>query len=109
MGSLITCSDIASLYSLSRVLGPKYYNVTRIWARKPYYLGPWTLRARSLFLKPLDAAWHVEGSTSLVRLGAFGGEWAELVTEMIHAIWTDAMGLSLPKPRKVGKIMVQNL
>ena len=27
-----------------RVLGPKYYTVNRIWALKPYYLGPWTLR-----------------------------------------------------------------
>ena len=25
-------------------LGPKYYNVNGIWALKPYYLGPWTLR-----------------------------------------------------------------
>ena len=27
------------------VLGPKYHNVCGIWALKPYYLGPWTLRA----------------------------------------------------------------
>ena len=28
----------------NRVLGPKYYNVDGIWALKPHYLGPWTLR-----------------------------------------------------------------
>ena len=28
----------------NRVLGPKYYNINSIWALKPYYLGPWTLR-----------------------------------------------------------------
>ena len=27
------------------VLGRKYYNVNGIWALKPCYLGPWTLRA----------------------------------------------------------------
>ena len=26
------------------VLGAKYYSVNGIWALKPYYLGPWTLR-----------------------------------------------------------------
>ena len=26
-----------------RVLGPKCYNISGIWALKPYYLGPWTL------------------------------------------------------------------
>ena len=26
------------------VLGPKYYNINGIWALKPYYLGPRTLR-----------------------------------------------------------------
>ena len=33
------------------VLGPKYYNMNGIWALKPYYLGPWTLRVKlcSLF------------------------------------------------------------
>ena len=29
----------------SMVLGPKYYNINGIWALKPHYLGPWTLRA----------------------------------------------------------------
>ena len=24
--------------------GPKYYSINGIWALKPYYLGPWTLR-----------------------------------------------------------------
>ena len=28
----------------NRVSGPNYYNLTGIWALKPYYLGPWTLR-----------------------------------------------------------------
>ena len=28
----------------NRVSGPKYYNMNGIWALKPYYLGPWTLR-----------------------------------------------------------------
>ena len=31
------------------VLGPKYYHVNGIWALKPYYLGPWTLRVRGWF------------------------------------------------------------
>ena len=26
--------------------GPKYYDNNAIWALKPYYLGPWTLRGR---------------------------------------------------------------
>ena len=30
----------------NRVLEPKYYNMNGIWALKPYYLGPWTLRDR---------------------------------------------------------------
>ena len=30
----------------NRVLGPKYYNINGIWALKPCYLGPWTLRVR---------------------------------------------------------------
>ena len=25
-------------------LGPKCYNISGIWALKPHYLGPWTLR-----------------------------------------------------------------
>ena len=25
-------------------LGPKYYNINDLWALKPLYLGPWTLR-----------------------------------------------------------------
>ena len=29
----------------NRVSGPKYYNINGIWALKPHYLGPWTLRA----------------------------------------------------------------
>ena len=29
---------------IQRALGPKYYNIVGIWALKPYYLGPWTLR-----------------------------------------------------------------
>ena len=28
----------------NRALGPKYYSINGIWALKPYYLGPWTLR-----------------------------------------------------------------
>ena len=28
----------------SRVLGPKYRQFSNIWARKVYYLGPWTFR-----------------------------------------------------------------
>ena len=28
----------------NKVLGPKYYGVNGIWALKPHYLGPWTLR-----------------------------------------------------------------
>ena len=28
----------------NRGLEPKYYNMNGIWALKPYYLGPWTLR-----------------------------------------------------------------
>ena len=28
----------------NRALGPKYCNINRIWALKPYYLGPWTPR-----------------------------------------------------------------
>ena len=28
----------------NQVLGPKYYNIHGIWALKPFYLGPWTLR-----------------------------------------------------------------
>ena len=31
----------------NRVLGPKYYNIHGIWALKPKYLGPWTLREMS--------------------------------------------------------------
>ena len=27
------------------VVGPKYSNLNGIWDLKPYYLGPWTLRA----------------------------------------------------------------
>ena len=30
------------------VVGPKYYNITGIWALNPYYLGPWTLRDSQL-------------------------------------------------------------
>ena len=26
------------------ILGPKYSNINGIWALKPYYLAPWTLR-----------------------------------------------------------------
>ena len=39
-------------YTTLRVQGPKYWgpntiNITySIWALRPYYLGPWTLRAR---------------------------------------------------------------
>ena len=32
--------------------GPKYYIINCIWALKPYYLGPWTLRALLLILNP---------------------------------------------------------
>ena len=32
------------------VSGPKYYSINGIWALKPYYLGPWTLRVRYCFL-----------------------------------------------------------
>ena len=28
----------------NRVLGPRYHLYYSIWALKPYYLGPWTLR-----------------------------------------------------------------
>ena len=28
----------------NRVLGPKYYSYSGIWALKPYYLSPWTHR-----------------------------------------------------------------
>ena len=28
----------------NRVVGPKYYDINGIWALKPCYLGPWTLR-----------------------------------------------------------------
>ena len=31
----------------NRALGPKYYNINGIWALKPYYLGPWTLKEKS--------------------------------------------------------------
>ena len=37
-----------------RVQGPKYYDITGTWALKPYYLGPWTLRARVLGTKNLS-------------------------------------------------------
>ena len=30
----------------NRALGPKYYNINGIWALKPHYLGPWTLRVQ---------------------------------------------------------------
>ena len=30
----------------TRVLGPKYHHKNGIWALKPYYLSPWTLRVR---------------------------------------------------------------
>ena len=36
-----------------RVLGPKYYNINGIWALKPCYLGPWTLR--ELFINGVTA------------------------------------------------------
>ena len=32
----------------NRVLGPKCYNIIGVWALKPYYLGPWTLRGNYL-------------------------------------------------------------
>ena len=32
----------------NRVLGPKYHSYYSIWAPKPYYLGPWTLRVMAL-------------------------------------------------------------
>ena len=37
----------------NRVLGPKYYNVNGIWALKPCYLGPRTLR--ELFITGVTA------------------------------------------------------
>ena len=30
----------------NRALGPNYYNVNGIWALKPWYLGPWTLKSK---------------------------------------------------------------
>ena len=35
----------------NRVSGPKYNIVDGIWALKPYYLGPWTLRVFHLILQ----------------------------------------------------------
>ena len=32
----------------NRVLRPKCHNLNGIWALKPYYLGPWTLRDKDL-------------------------------------------------------------
>ena len=46
------------------VLGPKYYNLNGIWALKPYYLGPWTLRgeiAKQLGSLPLCRLWQTGG------------------------------------------------
>ena len=36
----------------NRVLGPNDYNVNGIWAPRPCYLGPWTLRVRISLLGP---------------------------------------------------------
>ena len=33
----------------NRALGHKYYTINGIWALKPYYLGPWTLRVYLIF------------------------------------------------------------
>ena len=42
----------------NRVFGPKYYNINSIWALKPYYLAPWSLRgcgvSSQLGLKPKE-------------------------------------------------------
>ena len=36
-----------------RVLGPKYYNINGIWALKPYYFSPWTLKVYvKIFVTP---------------------------------------------------------
>ena len=37
----------------NRVLGPKYYNIDGIWALKPYYFGPWTLKVRVQSYRPI--------------------------------------------------------
>ena len=34
------------IWGLSRGRKPKYYDINGIWALKPYYFGPWTLRAK---------------------------------------------------------------
>ena len=39
-----------------RVLGPKYQLYSSIWALKPYYLGPWTLKERLILCGPVYGA-----------------------------------------------------
>ena len=34
----------------NKVSGPKYYDTIGIWALKPHYLGPWTLREGFLYI-----------------------------------------------------------
>ena len=46
------------------MLGPKYYNVNGIWALKPYYLGPWTLRGGSQ-QKALEIAIECPGAAAI--------------------------------------------
>ena len=51
-------------------LGPKYYNINSIWALKPYYLGPWTLRGRAL--RALDGGLQFLGR-GLLTSGSWPG------------------------------------
>ena len=68
-------SGLGSKDPNNRVLGPKYHNINGIWALKPYYLGPWTLRDSSL--KVWGLKFRRSGRSSLFigfgveRLGAW--------------------------------------
>ena len=60
----------------NRVLGPKYYNIIGIWALKPYYLGPWTLRVSTL----IDGGNHTTQSMKHLswRSAQFNGKLQDL-------------------------------
>ena len=56
------------------VLGPKYHKSCTVWALKPYYLGPWTLRETvenigSLVSYNRSPTTHVLETSFLERLG----------------------------------------
>ena len=49
---LLSVSLLVNHKAYNRVLGPKYHPINGIWALKPHYLGPWTLRDRMFGVGP---------------------------------------------------------